>query len=226
MIKFENVSKIYPPNTVALKNVSFEVDKGEFLLIVGRSGAGKTTLLRLLILEDRPTSGEIFYNTFPISKLSYSNIPYYRRKFGIVYQDYRLLENLTAFENVAFSMMVVGKTDEEIKKRVSEVLAIVGLENKKDQFPYQLSSGEKQRLAIARAIVNNPEVLLADEPTGNLDCYFTLDIANLLKDINKMGTTVILATHDRDFVANFQTRIITLENGKIIRDDKEGRFIL
>ena len=225
MIKFHDIAKIYPPKTVALKNISFEVAKGEFLLLVGKSGAGKTTLLRLLESEERPSFGKIFYNNKDISEIKNSELPFYQRKFGMIYQDYRLLPQLNVFENISFAMMVTGKSDSEIQNGVPKVLEVVDLVHKVNNFPNQLSSGEKQRLAIARAIVNQPEVILADEPTGNLDCYFALELIYLLEKINRLGTTVILATHDRDLVSNLKKRVITLQEGEIIRDDKEGKFI-
>ena len=231
MIKFDDVTKIYPTHssngysTTALKNISFEVAKGEFLLIIGKSGAGKTTLIRLLESEEKPTFGKIFYNNEDISKIKTSKLPIYRRKLGVIYQDYKLLPQMNVFENVSFAMMVTGKSDSEIRDSVPKTLEIVDLIDKINNFPNQLSSGEKQRLAIARAIVNQPEVILADEPTGNLDCYFALDIVHLLEKINRLGTTVILATHDRDLVNHLRKRVITLEDGEIIRDDKEGKLI-
>ncbi len=225
MIKFHDVAKIYSPKTIALKNISFEIKKGEFLLIVGKSGAGKTTLLRLLGREEKPTFGEIFYNNKDISKIKTSKLSLYRRKLGVIYQDYKLLPQLNVFENVSFAMMVTGKSDSEIRNSVPKVLEIVDLIHKINNFPSQLSSGEKQRLAIARAVVNQPEVILADEPTGNLDCYFALELIHLLEKINRLGTTVILATHNRDLVSNLRKRVITLQEGEIIRDDKEGKFI-
>jgi len=231
MIKFDDVTKIYPTHssngypTIALKNISFELKKGEFLILSGKSGAGKTTLLRLLEREEEPTSGKIFYNNKDISKIKTSKIPFYRRNLGMIYQDYKLLPQMNVFENISFAMMVMGKSDSEIRNSVPKTLEIVDLIHKVNNFPNQLSSGEKQRLAIARAIANQPEVILADEPTGNLDCYFTLDIVHILEKINRLGTTVILATHDRDLVSNLKKRVITLQEGEIIRDDEEGRFI-
>jgi len=226
MVKFQNISKIYPPNTVALSNISFEVQPKEFVSIVGKSGAGKTTLLKLFLAEEKPDQGRIFFDNQDVQKIEPRQIPELRRKIGAVFQDYKLLSSKTVYENVAYAMEVVGASDSEIKRDVAEVLDIVGLTSKFSNFPAQLSGGEKQRVAIARALIHRPEVILADEPTGNLDPYHTLDIIRLLLKINEMGTTVILATHNKDVINSLGKRVITLQEGKIIRDEKEGRFVL
>lgn len=232
MIKFQNVAKIYPPPVkhvepiIALEDVSFNITGGEFISVVGKSGAGKTTLLKLLFLEERATKGRIFFEDQDIHKIKNNKIPYYRQSIGLVFQDYKLLASKNVYENIAFAMEVIGATDEEIKRDVRQVLEIVGLEERVYNFPHELSGGEKQRVAIARALIHRPKVLCADEPTGNLDPYNTLDILKLLMKINETGTTVILASHDREIINFLQRRVITLEKGKIIRDEEKGKFIL
>jgi cell division transport system ATP-binding protein len=226
MIKFQNVSKIYSPQKPALDNVSFEVKEKEFVSVSGRSGSGKTTLFKLILAEERPTSGRIFFDSKELQKIKIKELPGLRRKIGAVFQDYKLLHSKTVYENIAYAMEVIGASDEEIKKDVREVLEIVGLANKTDNFPVQLSGGEKQRVAIARALIHRPEVILADEPTGNLDPYNTLEIIRLLLKINEAGTTVVLATHNKDIINSLDKRVITLQDGKIIRDEEKGRFIL
>lgn len=226
MISFKHVTKIYSDNIAVLKDVSFEVKKGEFVCIVGKSGAGKTTLIRLLLALDEPTSGEVFFDNINVHKIKPSELQQVRRKIGVIYQDYKLLPTKTVYENLAYIMAVKGKEDEEIKKEVAKILEITGLGEKVNSFPEELSGGEQQRLAIARAIVNQPDVVAADEPTGNLDPYNTYEVISLLKKINELGKTVILATHDKEIVNQLGKRVITLEEGKVIRDDKEGRFIL
>jgi cell division transport system ATP-binding protein len=232
MIKFQNVTKIYPAHhqgleeTVALDNVSFEIREKEFITIVGKSGAGKTTLLKLLLVEEKPTSGKVFFEEVEVNKLKPSYLPYLRRKIGAVFQDYKLLPSKTTYENAAYIMEVIGASDEEIKRDVPEVLKIVGLSDRVNNHPIELSAGEKQRLSIARALVHRPKVILADEPTGNLDPYNTLDIIRLLLKIQELGTTVILSTHNKELVNSLGRRVITLEKGKIIRDEEKGRFIL
>lgn len=226
MIKFQNITKTYPPDIVILDNVSFEVKLGEFVSIVGKSGAGKTTLIRLLLGLEKPTSGQIIFNDSNIHHKKYSQFNKLRQKIGVIYQDYKLLNNKTVYENIAYVMMVKGEKDEKISREVAQVLEITGLSDKANNFPNELSGGEKQRLAVARAIVNQPDVVVADEPTGNLDPYNAYEVISLLKKINEMGNTVILATHDKEVVNKLGKRVITLEDGKVIRDDKEGRFIL
>jgi len=226
MISFQKITKIYPPRVFALKNITFEIEKGEFVSIVGKSGAGKTTLIKLLLREEDPTTGKVLFYNQDISQIPTKELPKYRQKIGVVFQDYRLLESKTVFENVAYAMEVVGAADEDIKRDVPRVLEIVGLEDKFDAFPRELSGGEKQRAAIARALIIRPEVIVADEPTGNLDPYHTKDIIDLLKKINELGTTIILATHNKEIIDRLKRRVITLDRGKLIRDEAVGRFII
>jgi len=232
MIKFEGVSKIYPPShlkckeTVALDNVCFEVKEKEFVLITGRSGAGKTTVIKLLIGEEKPTKGEVFFDGLQVNKLVPKDLPRLRRQIGIVFQDYKLLSKKTVFENVAYALEVTGAETERVKAEVPYVLKVVGLENRAEHLPAELSGGEKQRLAIARAMVHRPKVLVADEPTGNLDPYCTWDIIKLFTRINELGTTVILATHDQEIVNNLDKRVISLEKGRVIKDAKKGKYII
>jgi len=226
MVSFENISKIYYPNTIALADVSFEIKEKEFISIVGKSGAGKTTLLKLLLVEEKPTEGKIFFNNQDLSLIKAKDLPFLRRKIGAVFQDYKLLPSKTAYENVAYAMEVIGASDFEISRDVPEVLKIVGLTDRVNNFPAELSGGERQRVAIARALIHRPEIILADEPTGNLDPYNTLEIIRLLLKINELGTTVVLATHNRDIINRLEKRVITLENGRVMRDEEAGRFIL
>ena len=226
MINFINVSKIYPHEHVALNGVSFKINQKEFVSIVGRSGAGKTTLFALLLGEEQPTKGRVFFEDQDISKIKQSNLPALRRRIGTVFQDYKLLPSKTTHENVAYILQVIGKSDEEIKKEVPEVLEIVGLSHKANIFPNELSGGERQRAAIARALIHRPEVILADEPTGNLDPYNTSEIIRLLLKIHELGTTVVLSTHNKEIVNLLGKRVVTLEDGKVIRDEERGRFIL
>ena len=231
MIKFQNISKIYPSYlpgskpTIALADVSFEIKPKDFVSIVGKSGAGKTTLLKLLLAEEKPTRGRVFFKEQDVHKIESEDLPYLRRKIGAVFQDYKLLPSKTTYENVAYIMEVIGASDKEIEKTVPTILEIVGLKDRANNFPAQLSGGERQRAAIARALIHRPEVILADEPTGNLDPYHTLDIIELLLKINKIGTTVIISTHDKEVINKLGKRVITLEDGKILRDEKRGRFI-
>ena len=213
-------------NTVALDDISFGIKEGEFISLVGRSGAGKTTLLKLILVEERPTKGKVFFEEQEINKIKPEKLPELRRKIGAVFQDYKLLPKKTTYENVAYVMEVIGASDLEISRDVPKVLEIVGLKERVNNFPAELSAGEKQRLSIARALIHRPRVILADEPTGNLDPYNTLDIIKLLLKIHEMGTTLVLATHNREIVNSLEKRVITLEDGKIIRDEEKGRFIL
>ncbi len=226
MIKFDNVTKIFQADNVVLQNVSFEIEKGEFVCIVGKSGAGKTTLVRLILGLEMPTSGEIYFGDVKLNDADALRIQEIRRKIGCVHQDYKLLPKKTVYENVAYIMQVEGKNNEEIAKEVPRVLDIIGLKDKTNSFPDQLSGGEKQRLAIARALVNHPEIIIADEPTGNLDPYNSYEVISLLQKINQVGRTVILSTHDREIINKLGKRVITIEGGKIIRDEKAGRFII
>lgn len=226
IVSFRDVSKIYPPDIVALKNISFNMKEREFLSITGRSGAGKTTLLKLLLGEEKPTKGKVFFEKENVHTIKKSKIPYLRRKIGVVFQDYKLLSKKTVYENVAFAMEVIGAKEEEILRDVPKVLEIVGLEGLEDKFPQELSGGEKQRVALARALIHRPKLILADEPTGNLDPYHKRDIIKLLLKINELGTAVILATHDKEIINFLRRRVITLKDGEIIRDEEKGRFIL
>ncbi|MDP3093777.1 MAG: ATP-binding cassette domain-containing protein [bacterium] len=241
MVKFQGVTKTYPANnlhskpTEALKDISFEIKEKEFVLIAGRSGAGKTTLVKLLIGEERPTSGRIFFSfkddrdiirNLEVNKVKKKDLPGVRRHIGVVFQDYKLLPKKTVFENVAYALEVVGAQDSQIKNEVPKALKIVGLEDRAGHFPFELSGGEKQRVAIARALIHRPDLIIADEPTGNLDPYHTWDIIKLLLKINELGETVILATHDQDIVNNLEKRVISLERGKLIKDDKVGKYII
>lgn len=226
MIRFQNITKIYPPSTLALEEVSFEVKPKEFVSIVGKSGAGKTTLLKLLLAEEKPTRGRVFFQDQDIHRIKKSRLPELRKKIGAVFQDYKLFPSMTAYENIAYILQVIGAADSQICRDVPEVLGIVGLSDKANNFPVELSGGEKQRVAIARALIHRPDVILADEPTGNLDPYNTADIIRLLLNINELGTTIILSTHNKEVINNLEKRVITLDQGKIIRDEEKGRFIL
>ncbi len=231
MIFFNNVTKVYPPyltkkEKTVLKNVSFKIEKGEFVSIVGKSGAGKTTLFRILLGEEKPTEGKVYFQNVEVHKANCSNSCKLRRKIGMIFQDYRLLPSKTVYENIAYAMEVTDQTDEEIERYVPEVLDTVGLLEQAMHFPHQLSGGEKQKTAIARALVHNPDVILADESMGDLDPYSTKEILELLIKINKEGTTVVLATHDKEIVNGLNRRVITLKEGEIISDSKQGRFIL
>lgn len=225
MISFQNITKIYQKDIVALKDINFNVEKNEFLTIVGKSGAGKTTLIKLLLREEEPTSGEIFFEGKKIRSIRKKDLPIYRRRIGVVFQDYKLLPTKNVFENVAFAMEAIGASETEIKRDVNQVLEIVGLEERMKNFPKELSGGEKQRAAIARALIIRPDVIVADEPTGNLDPYHSEDIIDLLCKINQLGTTIILATHDREIISRWKKRIIVLDNGNLIRDEKSGNII-
>jgi len=223
MIKFDKVTKRYNNSCVALDKVTFEIQKGEFVTIVGKSGAGKTTLIKLLIREENPTSGKVYFAGQSIADMKTKDICALRQRIGVVYQDYKLLPQQTVYDNVSYILSVIGAADREIERDVPLVLEVVGLIDKADCFPYQLSGGEKQRLAIARALIHQPEVIMADEPSGNLDPYNTWDIVELLKKIHHMGTTVVVATHDKDVIAQTEGRTMALHQGRIIRDDNNSR---
>jgi len=226
MIKFNNVEKVYQQDNLVLQDINFEIKKGEFVSIVGKSGSGKTTLTRLILGLEEPTKGEVFFDNININSIDSSRIQEMRRKIGVIYQDYKLLPTKTVYENVAYIMAVEGKEDDEIDCEVPKVLDIIGLTGKENNFPSELSGGEQQRLAIARALVNHPDLIIADEPTGNLDPYNTYEVISLLQKINQAGTTIILATHDREVINKLCKRVITIENGRIIRDEEAGRFII
>ncbi len=225
MIEFKNVSKTYEDTGVhALENVSFFIDKGEFVFLVGPSGAGKSTLTKLLIKEETPNTGEILVNGFDLNTLPKNKIPYLRRSIGMVFQDFRLLPNKTVYENVAFAMQVIGASRSSIRRNVANVLSLVGLAGKARMKPGQLSGGEQQRVSLARALVNKPPVIIADEPTGNLDPDTANEIMELLTEINKRGTTMIVATHAKNFVDDMHKRVLAIENGVLVRDEEEGAY--
>lgn len=225
MIEFKNVTKIYDDSGVkALDDISFKIEKGEFVFLVGPSGAGKSTLTELIIKEEIPTEGEINVCGFNLAELPKKRIPYLRRSVGMVFQDFRLLPNKTVYENVAFAMQVIGAPRREIRRNVPNVLAMVGLSGKAKMRPGQLSGGEQQRVSFARALVNKPPVIIADEPTGNLDPDTAAEIMQLLDDINKRGTTMLVATHAKEFVDNMQKRVLAIENGVLVRDEEEGVY--
>ncbi len=226
MIHFDKVSKIYSDDSAALDGVTFTIQSKEFVSIVGHSGAGKTTLLKMILAEERPTKGSVFFESTNVHLLKRSNLHKYRRKIGSIFQDFRLLPGKTAYENIAFAMEVAGRTDEEIAADVPYVLELVDLGNKMWNFPHELSGGEKQRVAIARAIVNQPDVVIADEPTGNLDPINTFEIVQILKKIHDLGTTVILTTHNKGVIDSLGKRVITMERGRVIRDDPTGKYVL
>lgn len=224
MIQFENVSKTYENGFPALKNISFGIEKGEFVFLVGSSAAGKSTIIKLIMKETDATEGSIFINGIDVCDLKRREIPYFRRTIGVVFQDFRLLPNKTVQENVAYAMEIVGASNREIRRNVPNVLSMVGLSHKAKMYPSQLSGGEQQRVAIARAIVNNPVVLIADEPTGNLDPDTAMEIMNILEDINRRGTTVVMATHAENIVNRMQKRVIVIDKGMISRDEEKGGY--
>lgn len=222
MILFDDVYKNYPNGTNALNGVSFEIKDGEFVFIIGPSGAGKSTVIKLLLREERHSSGKIIVNDFNLNKMKNGKIPMLRRSMGVVFQDFRLIETMTVYENVAFAMRVIGCSNKTIRRRVPYVLGIVGLGHKSKNYPKELSGGEQQRVALARALVNNPKTIIADEPTGNVDPALAREIMELLIEINKMGTTVIVITHDQKLVDEFNKRVIALKSGQIISDTTGG----
>jgi len=227
MIYFDNVSKIYNSGqSVALRDITFQVAPNEFVSVVGHSGAGKTTLLKMIIAEDRPSEGTVFFQSLNIHKIPRGSLPQYRRKIGTVFQDFKLLPHKTAYENIAFAMEANGRSDEEIAENVPQALSLVDLDTKSWHFPHELSGGEKQRVAIARAIVNQPDIIIADEPTGNLDPIATYEVVQILKKINDLGTTVIMTTHNKGVIDALGRRVITMDEGRIVRDDPEGRYVL
>ncbi len=230
MIVFNNVSKDYKGDKDGeggvLRGVNFKISPGEFVSIVGRSGAGKTTLLKMIIAEVKPTAGEILFDKTNIHRIPKRKLPRYRRKIGVIFQDFKLLPHKTAYENVSFAMEVNGRSDKDIAENVPQALSLVDLEDKVNNFPHELSGGEKQRVAIARAIANQPNFIIADEPTGNLDPVATYEVVQILRKINDMGTTVIITTHNKGIIDEIERRVITMDGGEIIRDDEKGKYIL
>lgn len=224
MIAFQNVSKIYNSHSAALEDVSFKINPTEFVSVVGKSGAGKSTIIKLLIGEEKPTRGRVVFGSWEVNKLKPKDFPLLRRQIGIVFQDFKLLLAKTAYENVAFALEVEGRAQWEIEELVPQVLDMVGLADKSGNFPHELSGGEKQRVAIARAMIHRPSVLVADEPTGNLDDINTKDIVHLLLKINELGTTVILATHNKQIVNYLGKRVITLSDGRLVKDEEKGEY--
>lgn len=218
MIEFKNVSKVYNNGTEALRNLSLSIAKGEFVFIVGSSGAGKSTFLKLIMREEVPNSGEIVVNGRKLSTVRKRDVPYLRRTMGIVFQDFRLIDKMTVYDNVAFAMHIVGASDREIRKRVPYVLGLVGLEKKMDNHPAELSGGEQQRVGLARALVNKPSMIIADEPTGNVDPAMSYEIVELLTEINRRGTTVLMVTHEHDLVKRFPRRVIEIQGGTVVGD--------
>lgn len=224
MIHLKDVTKTYENGVTAVDNMSVDIGKGEFVFIVGQSGAGKSTFIRMLLREVLPDSGELIVNGYNVAEMEHAEVPYLRRSLGIIFQDYRLLQEKTVFENIAFAMQVIEAPRRMMQRSVNAVLDIVGLRDKYKCFPNQLSGGEQQRVAIARAIVNQPEVIIADEPTGNLDPETSWEIMNIFRRINDAGTTIIMATHDRNIVDTMKKRVIAIDGGKIVRDEKEGGY--
>ena len=226
MIKLENVVKVYQGSGVVLDEINLHITPGEFVSVVGQSGAGKTTLVKLLIAEERPSGGTIHIGDWDITAIGSSVVPYLRRQLGVIFQDFKLLPKKTVFENVAFALEVAGVSPRKIKQIVPPILNIVGLGEKQNSYPSELSGGEQQRVVIARSLVHRPKIIIADEPTGNLDSINTAEIIEILKKINEFGTTIVLVTHNREVVNHLRRRVITLANGKIINDEKEGKYIL
>jgi cell division transport system ATP-binding protein len=226
MIRFKNVTKTYPPDVVGLKNINLHIRPGEFVSVVGQSGTGKTTFCKLLIAEENPSKGHIVVGGWDISDIRQSEVPLLRRQIGVVFQDFKLLPKKTTYENVAFALQVCGATKKKIKSIVPQALKIVGLSSKTDRYPHQMSGGEQQRVVIARSLVHRPKIIVADEPTGNLDSLNTREIIDLLKRINKFGTTVVLVTHNRDVVNELNRRVVTIDRGMIVSDQEEGKYVL
>lgn len=226
MIKLISVNKQYPDSTFAARNLSLHVKPGEFVSIVGQSGTGKTTLAKMIIAEERPTSGQIMIGGWDITKIKHSEIPVLRRQVGVVFQDYKLLPKKTVYENIAFALEVCAEKPAVIKRIVPQVLKVVGLVEKYDRFPHELSGGQRQRVAIGRALVHRPKLLVADEPTGNLDTINAEEIIDLLQKINQLGTTILLVTHNKDIVNRLRKRVIALDDGEIVSDQKSGKYII
>lgn len=225
IIRFEGVTKSFPHNTAVLENINLSIMPGEFVSVIGASGAGKSTFLKLIYAEETPTMGEVYFNERGLSVIKRKHLPYYRRNIGTVFQDFKLLPQRTAFENVAYALEVDGVSTEEINEQVPEILAIVGLSEKGDKFPHQLSGGEQQRVALARALIHRPKIIIADEPTGNLDPRSSEEIIHLLLEINSYGTTVLLATHNKHVVDEIGKRVIVLDDGMVIGDEMIGKYV-
>lgn len=226
MIVFKSTTKKYHPNVTALEDINLHIQPGEFVSIVGQSGTGKTTLVKLIIAEEKPTRGQIVIGGWDITKIRKRERPYLRRQIGVIFQDFKLLPKKTAYENVSFALEVAGRREREIKKSVPQLLRVVGLEDKQDRYPKHLSGGEAQRVSIARALAHRPKIIVADEPTGNLDAINTREIIDLLVKINEFGTTVVLVTHNRDVVNSLRKRVVTLGEGRIVGDQQKGRYVL
>ncbi len=226
MIKFKNVTVVYDKDIVGLDNVSFKIENGEFVFLVGKTGAGKSSAIKLLTGEIKPTSGDVIIDGIIVNSLKRSKIPYLRRAQGVVFQDFRLLPNKTVYENVAFAMEIIGKKKKEISRKVPKILEIVGLSQRAGNYPNEISGGEQQRVSIARALVNSPSLIIADEPTGNLDVETSNEVMALFEEINKMGTTIVMVTHSEKIVNDMQKRVIQLENGCVVRDEEKGVYNL
>jgi len=224
LVELRNVSKTYPNGTVALRDINLKLDKGEFVFLVGPSGSGKSTLVKLLLKEEEATEGEVYVNGYDVTSMTRQEIPYLRRSLGVVFQDFRLLPNKTVYENVAFAMIITEALPKEIRRQVPMALALVGLSRKANMYPHQLSGGEQQRVALARALVNSPALLIADEPTGNLDPETSWEIMKLLSEINHRGTTVIVATHEKSIVDAMKKRVVAINKGVIVRDQEKGLY--
>ena len=224
MIEFNDVVKSYSEGNYALNGVSMQIEDGEFCFLVGPSGSGKSTIIKMITGELKPTSGTVHVNGYSLERIRKREIPYLRRTVGVVFQDFRLIENMTVYENVAFAMRVIGAREKEIRERVPYVLELVGLETKSRRHPNELSGGEQQRLAIARALVNNPSTIIADEPTGNLDPALSLEIMSLLQEINNLGTTVLVVTHEMNLVERFSKRVIAINDGVVVSDGMDGYY--
>jgi len=226
MINFRQVTQFYQPDTYALRDINLHIRPKEFVSIVGQSGTGKTTLVKLLTAEERPTQGQIVVGGWDISRIPFRDIPILRRQIGVIFQDFKLLPQKTIFENIAFALQVCGASRNKIRNVVPKILTIVGLGNKIDRYPRQLSGGEQQRVAIARALIHHPKILLADEPTGNLDSINTREVIDILLKINQLGTTVLLVTHNKEIVNLLKKRVITLDNGEVVSDQQVGKYLL
>lgn len=224
MIQFIDVTKVYDNNTLALKNLNLTIEKGEFAFLVGSSGAGKSTIIKMLFKEIEPTHGNLILNNTDVTNLKKNQIPFYRRKIGVIFQDFKLIQTLNVYENVAFALRVIGANNNDLRKKVPMALSLVGLSDKFKSFPNELSGGEQQRVSIARAIVNNPTLLIADEPTGNLDPETAMGIMDTLTNIHRKGTTILMATHAKDIVDTMKKRVIAIENGTIVRDEVRGSY--